>query len=59
VPRAGEKGRGDLYVEIRVRVPPVRDEASRELLREFARRNPEDPRRELADLGRTATRSGR
>lgn len=45
LPRLGEKGRGDLYVEARVWVPPVADDASRELLREFARRNPADPRR--------------
>jgi molecular chaperone DnaJ len=45
LPRLGEKGRGDLYVEARVWVPPVADDASRELLREFARRNPAGPRR--------------
>jgi molecular chaperone DnaJ len=45
LPRLGAKGRGDLYVEARVWVPPVTDEASRELLQEFARRNPADPRR--------------
>jgi molecular chaperone DnaJ len=44
LPRAGGQGRGDLYVETRVWVPTVRDEASRDLLREFARRNPHDPR---------------
>ncbi|PYQ10947.1 MAG: molecular chaperone DnaJ [Acidobacteria bacterium] len=48
LPRLGQKGRGDLYVEARVWVPPVVDDASRELLREFARRNPAGPRRELA-----------
>jgi molecular chaperone DnaJ len=49
LPRVGQKGRGDLYVEARVWVPPVDDDASRDLLREFARRNPTDPRRELGD----------
>jgi molecular chaperone DnaJ len=44
VPKLGEKGRGDLYAEARVWVPAVTDDASRELLREFARRHPEDPR---------------
>jgi len=44
VPKLGEKGRGDLYVEARVWVPAVTDDTSRELLREFARRHPEDPR---------------
>lgn len=47
VPRLGGEGRGDLYVEIEVRVPRVTDDRSRELLQEFARLNPEDPRREL------------
>ncbi|HUH13461.1 MAG TPA: J domain-containing protein [Longimicrobiales bacterium] len=46
LPRLGEDGRGDLYVEARVFVPRVRDDESRELLREFARRNPDNPRRE-------------
>ncbi len=40
-------GRGDLYVQARVWVPRVTDDQSRELLREFARRNPDDPRRDL------------
>jgi molecular chaperone DnaJ len=44
VPRVGEKGRGDLYVEARVWVPTVSDDRSRELLEDFARRNPENPR---------------
>jgi molecular chaperone DnaJ len=44
VPKLGEKGRGDLYVEAQVRVPAVTDDAGRELLREFARRHPYDPR---------------
>jgi molecular chaperone DnaJ len=45
LPRA-EGGRGDLYVEARVWVPKVSDDESRELLREFARRNPQNPRAE-------------
>ena len=36
--------RGDQYVEVRVAVPRVHDERSKEILREFARLNPEDPR---------------
>jgi molecular chaperone DnaJ len=47
LPRPDVKGRGDLYVQARVWVPPVTDDESRELLREFARRNPHDPRRDL------------
>ena len=48
LPRLDQKGRGDLYVEARVSVPAVSDDASRELLREFARRNPSEPRRQLS-----------
>lgn len=47
MPRPGEKGRGDVFVETRVWVPPVADDESRELLREFARRNQHDPRKDL------------
>lgn len=47
MPRPGGQGRGDLYVEARVWVPAVRDDESRELLREFERRNRHDPRRDL------------
>jgi molecular chaperone DnaJ len=47
LPRADGKGRGDLFVQARVWVPPVTDDESRELLREFARRNPHDPRKDL------------
>lgn len=36
--------RGDEYVEVQVVVPKLRDDRSRELLREFARLNPEDVR---------------
>ncbi|HXK59724.1 MAG TPA: molecular chaperone DnaJ [Acidobacteriota bacterium] len=40
-------GRGDQIVEVRVVLPKIRDERSKEILREFARLNPEDPRAEL------------
>jgi molecular chaperone DnaJ len=39
--------RGDEIVEVKIVVPPVHDEKSKELLREFAKLNPEDPRAEL------------
>jgi molecular chaperone DnaJ len=39
--------RGDEIVEIKVTVPMPRDEKTKELLRELARLNPEDPRVEL------------
>jgi len=56
MPRPEGQGRGDLYVEARVWVPAVRDDESRELLLEFARRNAHDPRRGLGAPG-TARRA--
>jgi molecular chaperone DnaJ len=45
VPSATREGvRGDQIVTVEVSVPHVRDERSREILREFARLNPDDPR---------------
>jgi molecular chaperone DnaJ len=39
--------RGDLVVEVRLVLPPIVDERSKELLREFGRRNDADVRQEL------------
>ena len=39
--------RGDQIVEVRIVVPKVQDERSKEILRELQRLNPEDPRQEL------------
>ena len=48
VPSAMKEGvRGDEIVEVKVVVPAVRDEKSKEILRELAKLNPEDPREEL------------
>jgi molecular chaperone DnaJ len=48
VPSATREGvRGDEIVEIKVTVPMPRDERTKELLRELAKLNPEDPRAEL------------
>jgi len=48
VPSATKEGmRGDEIVEVKIEVPQVRDEKSKELLREFAKLNAEDPRAEL------------
>jgi len=48
VPSATKDGvRGDEIVEIVVTVPMPRDERTKELLRELAKLNPEDPRAEL------------
>jgi len=48
VPSATRDGaRGDEIVEIKVTVPMPRDEKTKELLREIAKLNPEDPRADL------------
>ena len=45
VPSASQEGhRGDQIVEVKVVVPRVQDERSKEILRELAKLNPEDPR---------------
>jgi molecular chaperone DnaJ len=44
LPKLGEKGRGDLWVEVQVWVPRVDGERARELLRELQRLHPENPR---------------
>ena len=48
VPSAAKEGvRGDEIVEVKIAVPMPRDEKTKELLRELAKLNPEDPRAEL------------
>ena len=42
-----EGARGDQIVEVRIIVPKVQDERSKEILRELAKLNPEDPRETL------------
>jgi molecular chaperone DnaJ len=44
---AREGLRGDQIVEVKIVVPKVQDERSKEILRELAKLNPEDPRAEL------------
>jgi molecular chaperone DnaJ len=39
--------RGDQYVELKVVVPRIADERSKEILRELAKLNPENPRKDL------------
>jgi len=41
--------RGDQFVEVKVVVPRVADERSKEILRELARLNPANPRNEILD----------
>ncbi|MDR3745973.1 MAG: J domain-containing protein [Acidobacteriaceae bacterium] len=48
VPSASHEGlRGDEIVEVKIVVPRVQDERSKEILRELAKLNPEDPRADL------------
>src|ERR1700727_1559602 len=48
VTRAAHEGkRGDQIVEVKIVVPKVQDERSKEILRELAKLNPEDPREGL------------
>jgi len=48
VPSASQDGlRGDQIVEVRIVVPHIQDERSKEILRELAKLNPEDPRTSL------------
>ena len=48
VPSAVQEGkRGDQIVEVKIVVPKVQDERSKEILRELAKLNPEDPREEI------------
>ena len=44
---AKEGTRGDQIVEVKIVVPKVQDERSKEILRELAKLNPEDPREEM------------
>ncbi len=43
--------RGDEFVEVQVMVPHVADERTKEILRELARLNPDDPRHDLKAAG--------
>jgi len=48
VPSLRGEGTGNQIVEVRVVVPKVADERSKEILRELARLNPENPRAGMA-----------
>ena len=43
IPKLGETGRGDLFVEARVVIPAVTEGRARDLLREFALLHPDEP----------------
>ena len=48
VPSATREGtRGDEIVTIEIMVPQIKDERSKEILRELAKLNPDDPREEM------------
>ena len=50
VPSAAQEGaRGDQIVTVEMVVPQLKDERSKEILREFAKLNPEDPREEISE----------
>ena len=55
LPRLGEKGRGDLFVEAQVWVPPWPTTTAGGSCAEFARRNPHDPRAERGLLALRGT----
>jgi len=42
-----KNARGDQIVEVAVQPPKVRDERTKEILRELAQLNPEDPREQI------------
>ena len=44
--------RGDQFVEIRISVPRIADERSKEILKEFAQLNSEDPRKDIWPSGK-------
>ena len=46
-PSLRSSARGDQFVEVEIVVPHVADERSKEILRELARLNPENPRQNL------------
>jgi molecular chaperone DnaJ len=50
VPSLGSGPQGDLIVEIRLVLPRLADERSKELLQEFGKLNPENVRKELDKL---------
>jgi DnaJ-class molecular chaperone len=56
-PRSGE--RGDLVVEVRIVLPKMLDERSKELLREFGRIHEDQFRRGAGNGSRSSTSSGR
>lgn len=46
-PSLRASARGDQFVEVQIVVPRVADERTKEILREFAKLNPDDPRKDL------------
>jgi molecular chaperone DnaJ len=50
-PSLRASARGDQFVEVQVMVPRVADERTKEILRELARLNPDNPRKDLKQYG--------
>ncbi len=49
-PRLKDSGKGDLFVTVRVHLPGRLDEKSKDLVREFERRNPQHPRADMTGV---------
>lgn len=49
VPSTRGGARGDLFLEVRIHIPEIRDDRSRQLVRELEERYPESPRDELRE----------
>jgi DnaJ-class molecular chaperone len=59
VPATGRRGAGNQIVQLRVSMPRRLDARSRELIREFDERNPDDPRESLLGDAARSRRSGK
>ena len=49
VPSIRGGGRGDLFLDVRIHIPEIRDDRSRDLVRELEQRYPESPRESLRE----------
>lgn len=49
VPSVRGDGRGDLFLDVRIHIPEIRDDRSRDLVRELEQRYPESPREALRE----------